>query len=407
MKIVPSISKRYENISGGLTLELQKGSAGHGPEYFVREGYDYMAWADMFFPDPTTPKSVIDAMRKALDEDSVGHYNMEIGSDEIRELFATHFSKKFGRSVHPRRNILITSGTGPALTFTMMPFLSDDDEVLVPEPSYPNNYVNGKILGAKVVTVPLFREDNYQLKIEELEKVTTEKTKVLVLTNPNNPTGTVFRRECLEAVCEFVKRHNLVLISDEAFSDTVYDGIEFVHPCTLTDMWERTITLYSISKGYGLSGLRIGCIIADDGIMDIYQATAVNVMGVPNTIATAGAIAALKDDSILKYNYERNERRRRIAYDILKDIPGTKLKMSESGITTWLDVRGLGTSIEVATRIKDDAKIIISAGDPYGMHGVGFLRLVTSAYAKDEDAVMRLLKIKTVLFAIAKEKGLC
>lgn len=83
-------------------------------------------------------------MRKALDEDSVGHYNMEIGSDEIRELFATHFSKKFGRSVHPRRNILITSGTGPALTFTMMPFLSDDDEVLVPEPSYPNNYVNGK-----------------------------------------------------------------------------------------------------------------------------------------------------------------------------------------------------------------------------------------------------------------------
>ncbi|MBN1332969.1 MAG: pyridoxal phosphate-dependent aminotransferase [Synergistales bacterium] len=400
------MSDRFKGVSGGILKKTSEATMGHGPEDFVRAGYDYMAWADMFFPDPSLPGSVKKAMHEAIDTGCSSHYGLEIGSIALRETFAEKVSQKMGLSIDPDRHVLVTAGSGPALMFSIMPFLSDGDEVLVPEPSYPNNYLNAKLLGASVIPVPLYEEDNYQLRIDEFEKRLSNRTKVVVLTNPNNPTGTVFRRKGIENLCEFVIRNDLVLVCDEAFRDTVYDGIEFVHPCTFPDMWERTITLYSISKGYGLSGLRIGCMVANENIMDVFYGAAVNVMGVPGTLTSVGAIAAMNDENILKENYERNERRRRIAYQILRDTPGVRMKMSESGLASWLDISQLGSADEVAAYLREKARIIVSPGTEYGEHGEGHLRIVTSCYRNDEDAIARFEQIKQTLSAMAKEKGL-
>lgn len=406
MSVDRRMSTRFKGIQGGLFKESGAGS-GLGPEDFVSQGYDYMAWSDMFFPDPSTPESVKRAIRDAVDTGTSSHYVMAIGPNDLRSAIAEDLAERIGRSVDPKRNVLVTPGSGPALLYSAMPFISDGDEVMVPEPCYTANLLNNSLIGAVTVPVPLHEKDNYQPRMEEFEKRLTDKTKIVIITHPNNPTTTVYRRKSLEALCAFIVENDLILISDNVNQDMVYDNIEFVHPCTLPGMWERTLTVGSVSKGIGLGGLRIGYILADDKIMDVLYGAALSVLGVPSTLSAIGALAAIKDKNILKENFERNERRRRIAYEVLGNVPGVSMKMSESGIIAWLNVSELGTAHEVALHIKEKARVVIDPGVEYGAHGEGYIRIVTSCYARDEDAAERFGRIRDALAEMAKDKGVC
>ncbi len=407
MDIKSKMNDRFRDLQGGLFLSVAKADVGEGAGKFQEAGGDIMAWADPFFPDPSTPPSVIEAMRKALEGGTISHYSMPIGMPELRAAIAKKVTRATGLDINPSRNVIVTPGSDSGLLFAMMPFLAPGDEVLVHDPSYPSNYLNCKLLGATAVHVPLYAEDNYQIRIEEWEKRVTDKTKMVLITHPNNPTTTVFRRESIEALCSFICRHNLVLVCDQAFEDHIYDGIEFVHPCTLPGMWERTVTVCSISKGLGLSGLRIGYLYADDAIMDIFYGAAVNVLGAASTLSSIGAIAALEDTEFLKSNYERLERRRRLSHEVLGSIPGVSMQLSESGILSWLDVHALGTSEEVAQWLMDEAKIMVNQGLPYGEQGKGYIRIVTSCFYEDKDVLERLERIKQALTKLAKQKGIC
>ena len=325
---------------------------------------------------------------------------------ELRCALAEHIHERTGLAIDPSRNVIVTPGSDSGLLFAMMPFLEAGDEVLVPDPSYPSKYLNCKLLVAKAVHLPTWYDDNYRIHIEELEKRVTPHTKMVLLTHPNNPTTVVYRKDNLEELARFIVRHDLVLVCDQAFEDHIFDGIEFVSPCTLPGMWERTVTVCSLSKGYGLSGYRMAYLYADDHIMDVFYGGAVNVLGAPCTASTFGAIAALKDKTILPEYYERLDRRRRLAYEILGSAPGVKMRMSESGILSWLDVSALGTSQEVADYLMEHAKIMVNQGTPYGEQGAGFIRIVTACFAKDEDAVQRFERIKAAFTELARQKGL-
>ncbi|EBM5323097.1 pyridoxal phosphate-dependent aminotransferase, partial [Salmonella enterica] len=183
------------------------------------------------------------------------------------------------------------------LLFAMMPFIEDGDEVIIHSPSYPSNFLNVELLGGTPVSVELKAENNFQIEISDFEEKITEKTKMVILTNPNNPTGTVLRRESLQALADFVIDHDLVLVVDQAFEDAIFDNIEFISIASLPGMWERTISVFSFSKGMGLSGFRVGYLVADDHIMDALYGCTVNVVGATNTSSQAGMIAALNDPS--------------------------------------------------------------------------------------------------------------
>ncbi len=406
MDIKAKMNNRFKDLQGGLFLKVAKADVGEGAGNFMKAGGDVMAWADMFFPDPAISDSVKQAMHEAIDQGFAAHYVMPIGQYELRQALAEDISAKIGKTIDPSRNVIVTPGSDSGLLYAMMPFISEGDEILVPEPSYPSNFLDGKLLGGVTVPVPLYEEDNYQIRIEEFEKRVTPKTKMVLISHPNNPTTTVFRRESMEALCDFIVRHDLVLVSDQAFEDHVFDGIEFVHPCMLPGMWERTVTVCSISKGIGLSGFRIGYLYADDAIMDVLYGGAVNVLGAANTLASIAATVAIRDKAHLKQNYERLDRRRKIAYDMLGSIPGVSMRMSESGILSWLNVSRLGTAAEVADRIMQEARIMVNQGTPYGEHGEGHIRIVTACFAKDEDAMVRFERIRTTLTGMAREKGI-
>ena len=200
--------------------------------------------------------------------------------------------------------------------------------------------------------------------------------------------------------------NDLILVCDQAFEDHVFDGIEFVSPCTLPGMWERTVTVCSLSKGYGLSGYRIGYLYADDRIMDVYYGSAVNVVGAPCTISTYGAIAALKDKTILPAYKEILDRRRCIAHEILSSVPGVRMNRSESGILSWLDVSRLGTAREVTDYLAEHAKILVNQGTAYGMQGEGHIRIVTACFREEEEAVKRYKRIADSLWQLAEKKSI-
>ena len=396
----------FRDLQGGLFLDVTKADVGEGAGQFMAAGGDIMAWADAFFPDRSLPESVEAAMRAALDGEMAAHYSMPIGMLPLREAVADFVNARYGFALDPSRNVIITPGSDSGLLLAMMPFIEPGDEVLVPDPSYPSNFLNPKLLGGVTVPVPLRAEVNYEVEIEAFEERVSPRTKMLLITHPNNPTTTVWRRASVEALAEFCMRHDLILVTDQAFEDHIFDGIEFVHPASIEGMWERTVSVCSLSKGFGLSGLRIAYLYADDRIMDIYYGAAVNVIGAASTVSSYGAIAALRDEGLLPSLYTRLERRRDLAYEVLGSIPGVSMKSSESGILSWLDISRLGSSAEAATRIREEARIMVNEGTPYGAQGEGYIRIVSACFARDEDALLRFERIRDCLAGWAAEKGL-
>jgi aspartate/methionine/tyrosine aminotransferase len=398
----PLMTPRFQPLQGGLFSTVTKADVGDGVGTLIASGVDVMAWADPFFPDPSIPDSVKAAMSEATASGLPSHYTMPIGSMALRQTIARKLADKNNIVADPSRNVLVTPGSDSGLLYAMMPFLEHGDEVLIPDPSYPSNFVNCKLLGAVPVGVPLHAANGYQLDVSDLEAALTPRTKMVVISHPNNPTGTVFRRDTLEALAKFVVAHDLILVSDQAFEDHIFDGIEMVSPATLPGMWERTITTFSVSKGLGLSGFRVGYLVADDRIMDALYGGAVNVLGATNTLAQIGAIAALEDDTILPRYFDILDRRRTLAHAAFSAVPGVRMQIPESGILSWLDVRELGSAAEVSAFLLEHAKVMVNEGDPYGAQGAGHLRIVHACFMDESRAVDAYSRISSALRLMAR-----
>ncbi|MGC9312027.1 MAG: pyridoxal phosphate-dependent aminotransferase [Sediminispirochaetaceae bacterium] len=369
-------------------------------------GRDLMSWADPFFPDSALSEPVRQAMIAAIESGSPEHYAPPALKFELQELLARRVSERTGLELDPARHVLVTPGSDAALFYALLPFIEPGDEVLLPDPSYPKNYRNPELLGGVTVPVPLREEDGYQLRIDEVEKRITPRTKIIILCHPNNPTTTVHREERLRELSRLIIERDLILLCDQAFEDHIYDGISFVSPCTLPGMWERTLTICSTSKGIGLSGFRIGYIFAQEEIMQALYAGAGNVLGAASTLSTVGAVAALKDPDHLPEVFSRLEARRDLAYEILSGVPGVSMQPAESGIISWLNVSALGTGGEVADYILAKAGVEVSAGEQYGAQGAGHIRIVTGCYRDEEIAGGIIRRIRSALELMAEEKGI-
>ena len=396
----------FKKAEGGLFGEVGKADVGDAVSALKENGIQLMSWADPFYSGSSYPEHVIEAAVRSLRSGEGVHYTMPIGSPELKRELAKFIKEYDGLEVDPMRNLIVTPGSDSGLFFAMLPFIEKGDEVMVIDPSYPNNLQNAEICGGVPVRIPSFAKDCYHPPIEEFEKRLSEKIKMVVLTNPNNPTTTVYRREWLEGLARFIVRNDLVCVADQAFEFPVFDGLEMTAIASLPGMWERTLTVCSLSKGMGLSGFRVGYIIADDRIMDKLHGTAVSVIGATNSAAQAGAIAALKNREFLKAYAAEHLRRRDIAYEALKDIPGTSLLKPESGFLSWIDVSALGSSDEVAAYLMNEAGAAVNSGAFYGEQGEGFLRIVHGTPGSSEELRGVMQRIRAALIKRAREKGI-
>ena len=355
-----------------------------------------MNWADPFRPDDVVPDHVKAAMIRCLNT-SAAHYTYPTGDPALLREVANRVKRINGLDANPERNILISGGSDNLFFFVMRPFLipGERNEVMMPIPSYSHNFTVPALMGAVSVEVPTYAEDGYDLRMEEFEKRVTDKTRIVVITNPNNPTSTVYRRETLEKLADFVIRHDLILVVDQAFEDTVYDGHEMCCIAGLPGMAERTILLGSISKGMALCGFRVAYAVASETITRIFKECSVFFLGAPNTIAQAGAIAALQDCSFVENYRQEYMERSKILSDILETVPHISFQRPESSFIFWVDVSWYGTDREVAAYLAKEANVQVSSGSMCG--DPTHIRIIFGVSKDRQKVIDAILRIKEAL----------
>lgn len=395
----------FQTFSGGLFDQVEKADVGDNYAKLAKDNVALMGWADPMMPDQSLPDFILDETIAALKEPIASHYTAPTGNLELREIICNYAKDKYGVKLDPKRNIIITPGSDSALFFSMFPFLSAGDEVIVPTPCYPNNLQNITMMQAKMIPLLLDTKDDYQISYDKLAALVTDKTKMIVLTHPNNPTTTVFNRTSLEAIRKVVLENDLILVCDQAFDDFTYEN-EFIAPMSLPDMFDRTITVCSVSKGMGLSGYRIGYIFACDEIMDVFYGCAVSVIGASNTVNQIALMEAFKHPEFMQEYGHKYDYRRHQAYRILNEVPGVSLKLPESGFMAWVDVSKLGDSSEICKILLDEAKVSVNDGKNYGPGGEGHFRIILGVYQDDQKVVKVLEKIALTLKNIALKKGI-
>ncbi len=388
--------KAFAKANGGLFGAVEKADVGGNYQEMEKQGIALMGWADPFMPDRSMPQFVEDAYVQAIRDESAPHYTAPIGNQELKYLLAEKLEKQNKIKVDPLRNILITPGSDSGLFFAILPFVDEGDEVMIPSPSYPNNYLDVEIMGGKVVPIELSEEDGYQLDIEQMKAKLTDKTKLVILTHPNNPTTTVYDHKSLEGLRDFVVDNDLMLVVDQAFEDFTF-GNEIISPATMEGMFERTVSVFSFSKGMGLSGLRVGYIVADDHIMDSMYANAVGVIGATSTAAQKAVMEALKHPEFMRIFEDAYEYRRHMAYEIFNSIPGVSCQLPQSGFICWVNVSELGNSADIVSYLLKEAKVSVNDGVNYGPGGDGHLRVILGVYRDNQKVIDALNRIAEAL----------
>lgn len=388
----------FRTAEGGLFSKVEKADVGGSYQEMEKQGIALMGWADPFMPDRSMPAHVEEAWIAAVKDESSPHYTAPVGNEELKKRIAEKLKRQNQLTVDPLRNILITPGSDAGLFFSILPFVHKGDEVIIPSPSYPNNYQDVRIMGGVPVAVELHAEDGYQLDGEAIEAAVTPKTKMVLLTHPNNPTTTVYTRQSLETLRDICVRHDLILVCDQAFEDFTF-GKEMITPASLEGMFERTVTVFSFSKGMGLSGLRVGYVVCSDEIMDSLYGCAVSVIGATSTSAQKAVIAAMEHPEFMKEFESAYERRRHAAFDILNSIPNVTVGLPESGFLCWVDVSKLGKSTDIVSYLANEAKVSVNDGVNYGPGGEGHLRIVLGVYRDDQKVIDALERVRAALTA--------
>jgi aminotransferase len=334
-------------------------------------------------PDFDTPWHVRESTVFSL-EHGATHYTSNMGLLELRKSIAGYVSRFFKASYDPETEILVTVGVSEALDLALRALINPGDEVMYHEPCYVSYRADIIFAHGVPVVVETKPEQDFRLTREMLEKKVTPKTKLLLLNFPNNPTGATLPRKDVEEVAEFVKEHNLLVITDEIYAELTYDG-EHVSIASLPGMKERTIFLHGFSKAWAMTGFRLGyaCAPAEltEAMMKVHQYT----MLCAPTMSQKAAIEALTnpefDVSEMRAEYHK---RRNYLDQSFREI-GLPCSKPRGAFYAFPYVGDLGlTSKEFALKFLDEEKVAAVPGNAFGECGEGFLRC---AYATSLDNI--------------------
>lgn len=317
-------------------------------------------------PDFDVPECVSAAICRAV-KDGHTHYTHSLGMVELREAICEHYEKSYGVTVHPDQ-VVVTSGTSPAMFSMFSTLLHKDDEVIISDPHYAcyPNFI--QFLEGKVVTVPVYEEDGFQYRPEAIRAKITNKTKAVLINSPSNPTGTVLSADRMRAISEL----GPYCISDEIYHGLNYQGSEH----TILEFTDHAFVLNGFSKIFAMTGLRLGYLIAPQPFIRPLQKLQQNFFLAPNSIVQIAGIAALKeaDADVLRMK-NTYDLRRRYMIDRLRAI-GFGIPVEPTGaFYVFANARHLSTdSHALAYDILEKARVGVTPGIDFGKGGEGYLR---------------------------------
>ncbi len=333
-------------------------------------------------PDFDTPWSVREEGIYSLERGRT-FYTSNAGLLELREAVCAYMKRRFGVSYQAKAECLLTVGGSEGIDVALHAMLNPGDEVIIPQPCYVSYVPCVDLAGGVPVTIDLKNENQFRLTKEELEGAITEKTKVLILSYPNNPTGAIMEKEDLEAIAEVVIAHDIFVISDEIYAELTYTS-GHVSIASLPGMWERTIVISGFSKAFAMTGWRLGYALGPALILE--QMTKIHqfaIMCAPTTSQYA-AIAAMRDcDKDVENMRESYDQRRRYLLNEFKEM-GLPCFEPKGAFYMFPCIKKFGiTSEEFATRLLHSQKLAVVPGDAFGDCGEGFLR-ISYAYSLEE-----------------------
>ena len=357
-----------------------------------REGVDVIHM-EIGRPDFDTPEVIKEALYESVRKGNV-FYTSNYGTPELRKAICDKLLRDNGIEYKPEE-ILVTIGVGEGTYAAVASFLNEGDEVLVPDPVWLNYIHVPNFFGVKPVTYSLKEENDYQLDLREIEGLITDKTRMLVMNTPSNPTGAVQKRETLEKLAKIVEKHNLIVVSDEIYEKLVYGDAKHVSFASLPGMKERTITLNGFSKCYSMTGWRLGYAAAP---VEFIQAM-VRVHQYINTCASsfvqeAGVTALEKGEPDVQRMVAEYQRRRDCAVNAINSIDGLSCKMPEGAFYIFVNIKELGiSSRDMADYLLDKAHIATVPGSAFGPGGEGYIRIsYACSYERIVEAMERLKK---------------
>src|SRR5882762_3037651 len=333
-------------------------------------------------PDFATPDNIVEAGVSAM-QDGYTHYTPASGIMEAREAVAGFVARTLKTEVDPTEVVLVP-GSKNVLLFTLLACIEPGDEVIVPDPGYPAYASQVNFIGAVPKPVTLREESGFRMDLDELASLVTPKTRMLIINTPQNPTGGVLTEEDIKFVCDLAQKHDLLLVSDEIYSQLVY-GFHHVSPLSRPAMRERTVLMDGLSKSYAMTGWRLGYAVAPRELaakLDTLMINSSSCAAAFTQIAAIEALSAPESEHAVRRMVKVFEHRRDLVVDGLNEIPGMRCARPQGAFYAFPNIEGTGfDEHELADRLLSEAGVAVLPGTAFGHAGKGFIRL---AYTQSE-----------------------
>lgn len=340
-------------------------------------------------PDFDTPKNIVEKAKWALDH-GYHHYTPSQGMMEFREVICDYLAKTRAPAKWDPSEIVVGPGGKPIIVAAIMALLNPGDEVILPNPTYPAYVSFIKFIGAKPVYVPISEEKGFRFNVEDVRRKVTDRTRMIFLNSPANPTGGFLTMKDYEELAPIVKKHNLVVFSDEIYSRMIYDG-EHVSITQVPGMKDHTIVMDGFSKTYAMTGWRLGYGAGPRPIIEAMTRIMLNTVSCTNTAAQMAGIEALTGpQGEVDKMVEQFKKRRDIFVDGLNRLPGFSCEKPKGAFYLFPNITGTGVKSKVLMEhILNDAGVACLPGTDFGEMGEGYLRF---SYANSVENIEKALE---------------
>ena len=343
-------------------------------------------------PDFPTADHIVEAAVEAL-RNGQTHYVPAPGVPPLREAVAAFLERTGRMRITPDR-VIVTPGAKPIMFFTIMALCGEGDEVLYPDPSFPMYESITAFAGATPVPIPLREENQFRIDTDELARLVTDRTKLLIINSPHNPCGSALTRADCEAIAEIALRHNLTVLSDEVYWAIKYGDEPHASVLDVEGMAERTILLDGWSKTFAMTGWRLGFGVFPPALVEPVTRLVINSVSCTSAFSQYAAAAALGGPwEPVERMVEEFRRRRSVIVDGLNDIPGITCLEPQGAFYVFPNITGTGlTSSELAGRLLDDAGVAALSGTAFGRYGEGYLRFSYANSVENIEAALEAVR---------------
>lgn len=343
-------------------------------------------------PNFETADYIKQAANKAL-YNNYTHYVSNAGLTELRQAVAEKYTRQFKYNYNAD-NVMIAFGGMEAILLCLIATINPGDEVIVPDPGYPNYLGQIEMLGAKAVRVPVYEKNGFKLCAADVEKVITHKTKAIIINSPSNPLGSILDKDSVQELAQLVLKHNLIVISDEVYEKIIYDGCTHFSMAQIEEVRNQVLVINSLSKTYAMTGWRVGYVVGNEDIISCMPKLQEGIAScVPPFVQKAAieAINGLQED--VEEMNKHYKRRRDIFIDELNTIKGFNCIKPLGSFYAFCNIKEFGkSSEEFAIELIKEARVASAPGSAFGEMGEGYLRF--SFANSDENLKEALHRIK-------------